>query len=97
MLTSAGEPRIRQSKRERITKFFFANVGKRHDTYHLHGMFGPAFRARVSEINRDSSSPIRILNQTISMDSEERSVYWAELRAERSLFGDLRLEHRDDG
>jgi len=61
-------------------------------------MFGPSFRARVSEINRDPTSPIRILNETVSTNRQEASVYWGEVRGETaSLFGDLRQEHRDDG
>jgi hypothetical protein len=46
----------------------------------LHGWFGTSFRTRVSEINRDPTSPIRILNHTESTDEREASVYWAEIR-----------------
>jgi hypothetical protein len=75
-----NEPAIRQSKRIRITNLFAQNVGKRYDSANLHGMFGSSFRTRVSEINRDPESPIRILNETHSTDEQETSVYWAELR-----------------
>jgi len=93
-----AEPLVRQSKRERITKLFTENIGKKYDTYNLHGMFGPSFRARVSEINHDPTSPIRILSDTVSTDRQEASVYWGEVQGETaSLFGDLRREHRDNG
>jgi hypothetical protein len=75
-----NEPAIRQSKRVRITNLFAQNLGKRYDSSNLHGMFGSSFRTRVSEINRDPESPIRILNETDSTDEQETSVYWAELR-----------------
>jgi hypothetical protein len=97
------EPAVRQSKRERIANLFAQNLGKRYESPTLHGMFGSSFRTRVSEINRDPSSPIRILKETVSLDDGETSVYWAELRkpefqkpavAPESLFDDLRPEPR---
>ena len=74
------EPAIRETKRHRITTLFAQNLGKRFDSANLHGIFGTAFRTRVSEINRDPESPIRILNESQSTDERETSVYWAEVR-----------------
>ncbi len=87
----APEPAIRQSRRQRITDLFAQHLGKRYESRNLHGMFGTSFRTRVSEINRDPGSPIRILNVTCSLDDVETSVYWAEMRKPdlQSLFGDL--------
>jgi hypothetical protein len=52
----------------------------------LHERFGPAFRTRVSELNRDPICTIRVLNETRAGRDDrsqpcERSMYWAELRA----------------
>lgn len=88
------EPTIRQSKRQRILNLFAQNLGKRYESRNLHGMFGTFFRTRVSEINLDPNSPIRIVNETISTNDVEASVYWAELRQANSLFGDLTPEPR---
>jgi len=88
MSMSAAEPAVRKSKRERIANLFAQDLGKRHGSRKLHAMFGTSFRTRVSEINRDPDSPIEILNETVSSDDGETSVYWAEARP-RSLFGDL--------
>ena len=71
---------LRETKRQRITNLFAQNLGKRYDSANLHGWFGTSFRTRVSEINRDPTSPIRILNHTESTDEREASVYWAEIR-----------------
>lgn len=86
------EPAIRQSKRQCIVNLFAQHLGKRYESRNLHGMFGTSFRTRVSDINRDPASPIRIFNETISTDDRETSVYWAEARPmhdAKSLFGDL--------
>jgi hypothetical protein len=94
-----SEPTIRQSKRQRILTLLAQNLGKRYESRNLHGIFGTSFRTRVSEINRDPASPIRIANETMSTDEGETSVYWSEPRQAESLFGSLAPErrHRDDG
>lgn len=86
------EPAIRHSKRQRILNLFAQNLGKRYDSRDLHGMFGTAFRSRVSELNLDSECPIRIVNETTSTDEGEMSVYWGEARHPESLFGNLSPE-----
>jgi hypothetical protein len=73
---------------------FAQNLGKRHGSRNLHGMFGSSFRSRVSDINLDPASPIRIFNETVSRDDGETSVYWAEARPAKSLFGELATEAR---
>jgi len=78
--------RVRQSRRATIKAYFLEHIGERFSTSMLHERFGPAFRTRVSEINRDPASPIRILNATSAgKDAQEqpceRSEYWAELRS----------------
>jgi hypothetical protein len=88
------EPAIRQSKRQRILHFFAQNLGKRHGSRNLHAIFGSSFRSRVSDINLNSASPIRIFNETVSRDDGETSVYWAEARPAESLFGELAPEAR---
>lgn len=76
--------RARQSRRAAIEAFFLEHLGQRFSTSSLHERFGPAFRTRVSEINRAPKSAIRILNVTgagkdVLGQPCERSVYWAEL------------------
>lgn len=77
----------RRSCCAQIEDFFRAHPGERFASPALHARFGRSFRARVSEINRNPASPIRILNRTIvtkdALDRPcERSVYWAELRSD---------------
>ncbi len=85
MTTLATAFRARQSRRAAIERFFLEHLGERFSTSVLHERFGPAFRTRVSEINRDSASLIQILNATSAGKDAlsqpcERSVYWAQLR-----------------
>jgi hypothetical protein len=83
---------IRRSKRQLIEGFFAESPGKRYSSANLHARFGSSFRTRVSEINRDSDSPIQIFNETCSTETGEASVYWAELRSKPRVFpefGDL--------
>lgn len=72
----------RASKRARIVAFFLSNIGKRIASPWLHGEFGTSFRARVSEINTDKTSPIILCNENCfdAKLGQEVSVYWAELR-----------------
>lgn len=69
-------PENRKSMRQLIHTFFFCSVGRVYTSRILHDMFGSAFRTRVSEINRNRSSRIRIIN---SMETGN-SRYWAERR-----------------
>ena len=91
---SRAEPAIRQSKRARIVNLFAQNLGKRYGSNNLHWMFGPAFRSRVSEINLDPDSKIRILNETVSRDDAEPSVYWGEARPVETTLFDLGAPER---
>jgi hypothetical protein len=91
-----AEPAIRQSKRHRILNLFAQHLGKRYDSRGLHGMFGSSFRSRVSEINLDPASPIRIRNKTLSRDDGETSVYWGEARSTELLFGEVSPERYPD-
>jgi len=83
--TQATAFRARGSRRAQIEQFFLEHVGEHLSSVVLHERFGPAFRTRVSEINRHPASAIRILNKTtIAKDAHgqpcERSTYWSEFR-----------------
>jgi hypothetical protein len=76
-----------------IEAFFLEHLGERFRTSVLHERFGPAFRTRVSELNRDPICTIRILNETSAGRDDrgqscERSVYWAELRSSNENYSD---------
>ena len=68
---------VRETKRDKIVRFFSENLGKTYGTMFLHDLFGTAFRSRVSEINR-WSYPIAIKNKTEIVNGKETSVYWSE-------------------
>jgi hypothetical protein len=94
----------RESRRDRIVAFFCAHVGERFPTDYLHGQFGPAFRSRVSEMNRDPECSIRVFNYTARRaDGTELSCYWAEWNSPQgALFPGFLCDqaterHRDDG
>jgi hypothetical protein len=71
----------RATKREEIAEFFTANLGQRFGSSELHVRFGTSFRTRVSDLNKDSSSPIVVRNQVDAQASgSEHSFYWAEWR-----------------
>jgi hypothetical protein len=76
--------RIRQrrdSKRAQIEAFFGDNIGIRISSRKLHGRWGSAVRTRISNINDDEFSSIRILNEVIPQrDGSESSWYWAILK-----------------
>jgi hypothetical protein len=94
----------RATKRWAILTWFVGHLGEKFQTNYLHGQFGPSFRSRVSELNRDDGCPITILNHTERLsDGCDASCYWAVRRAparippiacQESLFGDLRPEGR---
>jgi hypothetical protein len=67
----------RDSKRAQIEAFFGDNIGLKFSSDYCHTRWGSAFRTRVSEINRDEFSSIRILNAT---DEQDHSQYWAVTR-----------------
>jgi hypothetical protein len=78
-LRSAIELRI--SKEKQILRMFEANLGKKFSSAGLHVKFGPAFRTRVSDINKDRAASITIKNCTAPRaGGVEASVYWAERR-----------------
>jgi len=62
--TQATAFRARGSRRAQIKQFFLEHIGEHLGSVVLHERFGPAFRTRVSEINRHPASTIRILNKT---------------------------------
>jgi len=70
--------RVRMSKRERIERMFTNSIGQRFGSDFLHAQYGSSFRSRVSEINRDPASSIRIKNKTTLEHGVECSEYWSE-------------------
>jgi hypothetical protein len=71
----------RLTKRQAIEDFFSTRLGQKFSSLNLHAQFGSSFRSRVSDINRDLLSTIRILNSVaVQPDGSEASVYWAEVR-----------------
>ena len=89
MSSSVDRHAARCSRRVRIREFSISHLGERFTTANLHCRFGSAFRTRVSELNRDLSCPIQILNESTAGRGErgescERSVYCSEpLRSEQ--------------
>lgn len=69
--------RVRTTKKERIYALFCENVGRKFNSAYLHATFGSAFRSRVSDINNDPASVIRIVNRVNTKDDGEVSVYWS--------------------
>ena len=68
----------RGTKRQQIINYFLdIPEGQWVSSSKLHTLFGPSFRSRVSEINRDSSAPIIIYNETRLLQNAERSRYQA--------------------
>lgn len=63
---------MKKTKKQEIIEFFTMHSYEEFDSDCLHRMFGPAFRSRVSEINRDKSTPL-IIHQNKSDVS--KSVY----------------------
>lgn len=72
----------RETKRSKIYQFFETNCGMKFSSKYLHDTFGSSFRTRVSEVNRDRSSQIRIRNEYVYDDlaKKEISSYWAEAK-----------------
>lgn len=68
----------RKTRRGDILDYFAARIGQRIASAVLHQKFCTSFRTRVSEINRDDTTPLRIANRTArEKDGSEFSVYWA--------------------
>lgn len=75
----------RESKREKIKKFFELHLGEPWPSAILHGEFGPSFRTRVSELNRDESWELKIRN-VCGFDKHrgtETSIYYSVNRSEQ--------------
>ena len=94
----------RESRRNRIVRFFSGHVGESFRSDYLHTEFGSAFRSRVSELNRDPSSAITVHNCVERLpDGAETSCYWATWNSPQgTLFpwfpcDQVRERHRDDG
>ena len=68
----------RDSKKRQIYRFFADNLGRHFSTAELHQRFGTSFRTRVSEINRDPQSEIKICNKYALVGAVEMSTYWGE-------------------
>lgn len=67
----------RETKRQKIENFFAINLGTRFGSSDCHARFGSAFRTRVSDINLDDHSAVRILNHVEAQrDGAEHSWYW---------------------
>lgn len=70
--------RQRVAKKARILALFSESVGQEFSSAKLHEIFGTAFRSRVSEINRDPTALITIINRTyVHLEGQECSVYWS--------------------
>jgi hypothetical protein len=67
----------RDTKRSQIERYFVNNIGLVISSRALHMKFGSAVRTRISEINRDKFSPIRIENDVVFTECQEQSSYWA--------------------
>jgi len=90
----------RRSKRTRIQQHYAERIGQPQDSRVEHIKWGSSFRARVSEINADSTCPFRIANTTICTAAGEISHYvsvWKEKSGQQELFDVLPAEHRDQG
>lgn len=68
----------RDTKRGQIEKYFAEHLGERISSRAIHMKYGSSVRTRISEINRDSASPIRIKNEVAWTEGMEQSTYWSE-------------------
>jgi hypothetical protein len=97
---SVDPSKHRESKKWKIRQHYAARIGQPQDSQVEHGRFGSSFRARVSEINADSTCPFRIVNTTICTAAGEVSHYvsvWKEKSAQQELFDVLPEQPRDEG
>lgn len=69
---------IQQNKAQQIENYFVDNPYVEFTTTDLHMRFGPSFRSRVSEINRNPKRKVTIKNRTTNRRVYQSSVYWAE-------------------
>jgi hypothetical protein len=82
--TSKAVRAKRESKRDAIREFFLKHLGSPMGTTICHELFGPSFRSRLSELNRDPNEQLRVRNVTTSgKDGIERSVFVSEIRGWR--------------
>lgn len=72
----------RQNKKAKIQEFFESRMGQKISSQILHEKFGSSVRTRISELNREASCPIRIVNEYVYDDflKAEISNYRAELK-----------------
>jgi hypothetical protein len=72
----------RETKKAKIQAFFEMNLGERFSSQTLHVKFGSSVRTRISEINRDPASPVRIKNAFFydRFLKAEISSYWSEAK-----------------
>jgi len=60
-----------------IESYFENHLGELISSRALHMKYGSSVRTRISEINRDEHSPIRIENEVRFTENMEQSTYWA--------------------
>jgi hypothetical protein len=74
-LVHEKEKNMKKTKKQEIIEFFTLHSYEEFDSDCLHRMFGPAFRSRVSEINRDNKTSLVIRQQK---GDTAKSVYFAD-------------------
>lgn len=67
----------RETKRRVIEKYFMEHLLEPLSSRALHIRYGSSVRTRISEINRDEHSEIRIRNEVIFTEGFEQSSYWS--------------------
>lgn len=72
----------RQNKKAKIQEFFESRLGQKISSQILHEKFGSSVRTRISELNREASCPIRIVNEYAYDEflKAEISKYWSEAK-----------------
>lgn len=83
---------LRRSRSQQVVEFFSERLGQPQPSPACHARFGSSFRTRVSELNRDRTCKITILNKTLVTPEAELSVYIAVLRDAPTFpeFGNLK-------
>ena len=64
------------NKKDKLSRFFEANLGRKFSTRYLRDIFGDSVAARISAINQDEQAEVTILQRPAD-ESEGRSFYWA--------------------
>lgn len=67
----------RETKRGQIERYFADHLGELISSRALHMKYGSSVRTRISEINRDQDSSIRIENEVRFTENVEQSTYWS--------------------